>query len=364
MNEFTCASYTHREGQVQNIPPMGRKIKNFLEREEISNYVFARTCNRAEAYFFSDLSQDSVPEEITWRSDKEAFEHLLEVVSGTDSLVTGETEILNQIREAYKRSVSEGRARSELKKVFDWALKFGKKVRRETAISTGKTSVASIGLDYARNILEGFAGKKAIIIGAGRMGAKVARFLGETGVQSILVANRTYEKAVELADEVEGESYRLSELPDLLRKAEIIICATSAPHYILTEDKIDDLDERKILLDLSVPTNVHPGVEADDRIEYISYEELSSKARENLLGRAEEVEEVEKMIKREVERFLREDPYEGLYKKVEAIRKKQVKKAKKELKKRGEEEVLRDLSRSLSEKILSMMRDEIETGEN
>ncbi|KXB04471.1 hypothetical protein AKJ48_02530 [candidate division MSBL1 archaeon SCGC-AAA261O19] len=131
----------------------------------------------------------------------------------------------------------------------------------------------------------------------------------------------------------------------------------------MTEDKIPELSEKKVLLDLSVPTNVHPKVRESKMIEYISYEELSKKARENLLNRSGEVEKIRKMAREEVENFQEEDPYEDIYKEVEVIRREQVEKAKKELEKREETKVLQDFSRSLTKKILSVVKKEINKNE-
>ncbi|KXB06388.1 hypothetical protein AKJ53_00515 [candidate division MSBL1 archaeon SCGC-AAA382F02] len=342
---------------------MGRKIKNFLDEEGLEGYVFLQTCNRAEAYFLSDTLSSSVPEKAIERSGEDALSHLLKVASGADSLIVGETEILHQLREAYNEFNGSHGFSSDLEEIFDWALKFGKKVRRETDISSGKTSVVSIGLDHIQEILENLDKKKAVVIGAGKIGAKAARYLKDTGVQGVLVANRTYENAVELAEEINGESYRFSKLPELIRHVEIIVCATGAPHYTLSKDKIPVLEKNKVLLDLSVPRNVHPEVIEMDKIEYISYEELTEKARENLVDRSGEVKKVKRMIRDEVEAFLSEDPLEDLYKKAGRIRRKQLEKAMKELKKRDEGEVLRDFSRSLTDKVLSAVKHEMKSRE-
>lgn len=360
-DDFRNIGYTHHQGNVLEVPSVGREIKSFVDKEKIEDYVFIQTCNRSEVYFFSSSFKDNIPKKTAGRNGEEALKHLLEVVSGVNSLIVGESEILNQVREAYKKSIEEGRASAKLKGVFDWALKFGKKVRRETCISSGKISVASIGLEYAEDILRGFEGKRAAVIGAGKMGTIAARYLNGAGIQEIVVANRTYENAVKLSEEIGGESYRLSKLPDLLEEVEIVVCATSAPHYILTREKIPDLDDKIVLLDLSVPTNVHPEVKKNEKIEYISYKELSGKARENLINRRGEVKKVQKMIEKETKNFLQGDQFEDLYKKVEKIRKKQVEKAKEELAKRDIDSVLRDFSRSLSEKILSALKEEIKT---
>lgn len=351
--------YSHHHGKVQDVPSVGEEIKNIIEEKGLENYVFLQTCNRAEAYFSSGVSLASPSGKAVALSGREALEHLLRVAAGVDSLVVGETEILHQLKEAYREAAERGTLDSDLRRVFDHAHKFGKKVRRETDISSGKVSVASIGLERLREVVSDLDGKKAVIIGAGKIGSKVARYLKDTSIQEILVANRTYENAVKLSKEVKGKSYRLSKLPKLIREVEIIICATGAPHYILTPDKIPELEEEKILLDLSVPTNVHPKVKEHEYLKYISYRELSGKARENLVKRRREVKKVKKMLQVEVESFLREDPFEDLYKEAEAIRKEQIKKARKELEKRSEEEVLWDLSRSISEKIISAVKERL-----
>lgn len=360
MTEFVCLTYTHRQGDVHEIPSAGKEIKDLLRREEIDDFVLVRTCNRAEAYFFSEELQRPVPTPLTKLENESALKHLLEVVSGVNSLVVGETEILSQVREAYNESVSRDKTNSRLREIFDWALRFGKKVRRETEISSGKTSVASIGLDRARDIIDEFEGKKAVVVGAGSIGSTAARYLKDARVKSILVANRTYENAVKLANEIGGESHGLSKLPKLIKKARIVICATGAPHYIITEEKMPPLEGEKVLLDLSVPSNVHPKVREKEKIKYVSYEELTGKARENLINRKEEVERVKGMVKEEVKRFTREDPLEDLYREVEKIRREQVKKAMGEIEKRDTKSVLNDFSRSLSNKILSAVRGERE----
>ncbi|KXB01735.1 hypothetical protein AKJ41_00455 [candidate division MSBL1 archaeon SCGC-AAA259O05] len=360
MDKLRCLSYTHKDGEVQEIPDSGRDIKSFLDRSEIDNYVFVRTCNRVEAYFLSGKVQCPAPGNLNLIEGDEVFGHLLRVVSGIDSLVVGETEILNQVREAYNDSIREDRACSRLREIFDRALKFGKKVRRETEISTGKTSVASIGLERTGDIIGEFEGKEAVVVGAGTIGSTVAKYLKDEGVTSIMVANRTYENAVELTDQIGGESYRLSKLPELIERAEIIICATGAPHYIITEEKMPPLEEEKVLLDFSVPPNVHPEVRGSEKVKYISYEELTGKARKNLINRKQEVEKVERMVEEEVSRFFQKDPLESLYRKVEEIRKEQTRRAIKEIEKRETEGVLRDFGRSLTNKTLAAVRAEKE----
>ncbi len=360
MDELRCLSYTHKDGEVQEIPSAGRDIKSLLDRNGIDNYVFIRTCNRVETYYFSKEIQHPAFDDLNLMEGSEVFDHLLRVVSGIDSLVVGETEILNQVREAYNDSIRENRACSRLRGLFDQALKFGKKVRRETEISSGKISVASIGLDRAKDIIGEFKGENAVVVGAGNIGTTVAKYLKVEGVTSIMVANRTYENAIELAEEIGGESHRLSKLSDLIEEARIIVCATGAPHYVITEEKIPPLEEKKVLLDLSVPPNVHPEVRNAEDIKYVSYKELTGKARKNLVERREEMKKVEEMIEKEKNRFLQSDPLENLYREVEEIRKEQVEKAKDEIKNRDTDIVLQDFSRSLSNKILCAVREEKE----
>jgi len=344
---------THKEIEIEKIPEAGQKLMKFVQANPIDDYILLQTCNRAELYL--NGANVPPPSEFVFDSGEEAFKHLLRIASGLESFVVGETEILNQLKDAYQRAKMEGHCSSELGRYFEAAIRVGKRVRRETRISEGKVSVVSLALDHVHGLVGGLDGKKVLVIGAGEIGAKVAKALKDKKVEKILVTNRRYGRAVELAREIGGHAYKLSQLDRLLPRVDIVVCATSAPHYILTKKRIETNKQKLVVVDLSVPRNVDESIKELENVKLVTFKDLADRAGENLKMRMDEVGKVEEIIEQEIKGG--KDNLHELYKHAEEVRRKEVEKALRLLTSRPPEKVIEDLSKVLVKKLYHPLRE-------
>ncbi len=342
---------THKEVGVEKIPEAGRAIRNFVVTQSIGDYVVIQTCNRAELYYLDSTSQS--PDGFVFESGTEAFRHLLRVACGLESFVIGETEILNQIKKAFVLARKEKHCSRKLAKYFMNAIKVGRKARKLTKISVGKVSTVSLALEYVQDLLGDLTRKKFLVVGAGETGTKVARALKNMNVKKMLISNRNYYKALRLSREIAGSAYHLSRLKDLLRKVDVVFCATSAPHPILTKNKIEVAKQEIILVDLSVPRNVEESIRELENVKLISFRDLTEKSNRNMSERRKEIRKVEEIIDSEL---ANRDNLRELYIHAERIRKKEVKKALRLLTTKDSEEVIEGLSKSLVKKLYYPLR--------
>lgn len=355
---------THKEIDIQKIPEASRALREFVVSQSLSDYVFLRTCNRAEVYFIDDGVLP--PNGFLFECGEEAFRHLLRVACGIESFVVGEGEILNQIREALEVAKKEGHCSAELARYFTDAIRVGRKARRLTRISRGKVSIVSLALEHLRGMLGDLTSKKFLVVGAGEIGTKVARALKNMNVEKILLSNRRYDKALTLASEVGGSAYRFSKLLDLVKEVDVIFCATSAPHLILTKDKLEVADHKLVVVDLSVPRNVEESIRELENVQLISFEDLAEKANLNMSQRMKEIKRVEEIINSELKKS-RKDCLRNLYIYAERVRKKEVEKALRLLASEAPEKVINGLSVSLVKKLYHPLRKSqvvIQGGEN
>jgi glutamyl-tRNA reductase len=285
---------THKEVPIRKIGWAGLALKEFVENTGIQDYVLLQTCNRAELYYLNGYTPPA--HGFIFETGRRALEHLFRVASGLESLVVGENEILGQVRRAYIQAVREGHCSSKLGRWFELALMVGKKVRAETGISRGKVSVVSIALERVKKLAKSFDGKTVVVIGAGTIGAKVARALARYDSAKIVVANRRYERAVDLAREIGGSAHRLSELESILPGADLVVCATSAPHVILTVERALMIRKGAIVLDLSVPSNVDERVRWLKHVKLITLDDLEDESRQNIERRKTEIAKAERII--------------------------------------------------------------------
>jgi glutamyl-tRNA reductase len=245
--------------------------------EDVREGIILSTCNRLEVYtivrdpevataailsFLSrscDLAQDKFSNHLYTYQDEEAVQHLLRVASGLDSMVLGEPQILGQVTEAYQAALAQGAAGTVLSALFRAAIHTGKRARTETAISVNSVSVSSVAAKLAQRLLGELSERQALLIGAGEMAAIAVRALLKRGVSKIVVANRTYEKSVELARVWGGKAINFQQLPAALAAAAIVITSTSAPHPILDKEillpVIATRGQRPLfIIDIAVPT--------------------------------------------------------------------------------------------------------------
>lgn len=296
---------------------------------EDSGAVILSTCNRVEVYANAALPPAEtharlraflaewrgLPEEdfsaaLYEHKGREVVEHLFRVASSLDSMVVGEGQILGQVQDAFlaaKAAESTGKA---LNALFQSAFKSAKEVRTKSNISVGKVSISSVAVDLAVSIFTDLAGKTVLVIGSGAMGELTLRSLLSRGISRVVIANRSLEKARELAGQFDGEALALDALPCHLHRADILITSTAARQPILhARDFQEALKKRNLapmfVIDIAVPRDVDAGVNALDNVYLYDIDDLQEVADQNLEARRAEMALCAEIIDRHVEQFVR-----------------------------------------------------------
>lgn len=285
------------------------------------------TCNRTEIYAvttnleqgasvlrglfgghgtFSDSAED-----FTYSyNDREAVEHLFSVASGIDSLIVGEFEILGQVRNAYLRAAENRTIGPVLHHLFKDAIHVGKRAHTETQIGAGAASVAYAAVALARTQVGSLSGRSALIIGAGEMARRAATNLAEDGACTVIVTNRTFDRAVELAGQIGGRAIRFEELPKALTVADLVISATSAPHVLLSADMVrtamSGRGERELpMIDIALPRDIDPLAAQIPGVRLSNIDDLQHLVDANRAIREQSVVQVRWIIQEELEAFWR-----------------------------------------------------------
>jgi glutamyl-tRNA reductase len=268
-----------------------------LKNEDIEGLVILNTCNRTEIYAtakdieagqdslksflisYSGFASEEIEKYIYQPNCYDAINHLFRVSSGLDSMILGETQVLGQVKDAYERSRELKASDGVLNSLFQKALYVGKKVRTETAIDQHPVSVSYAAVELAKKTLGSLEDKTVLVVGAGEIGELTTKYLLLNGVHSVIVSNRSYEKAVEMAADLNGRAVRFDELAAELRNADIVISCTAASHYVIREDNCREVllsrAGRKIMLiDIAVPRDVEPALGCIEGVYLYDIDEL------------------------------------------------------------------------------------------
>jgi glutamyl-tRNA reductase len=237
--------------------------------------------------------------------DEEAVRHMFRVASSLDSMVVGEAQILGQVKQSWNVAREMGAVKGPLDKLLQGAFSAAKRVRTETEIGSSSVSIASVGVDLARRIFGSLDGKKVLIVGAGKMSELAARHLMQHGADSIMVANRTYERAVQLAEQFLGEAIRFEELPARAHEADIIITSTGSTEQILGVEQAQEILHRRKNRPVFVPRDVDPAVNRLEGIFLYDIDDLQQVAASHQVDRGREAARAEAIITEETERFRR-----------------------------------------------------------
>lgn len=271
-----------------------RKTLDELHRAEtISEALLLSTCNRVEVYADAARFHPAVAEitavlarhaglQVSDLSDhlyvhfaEAAAEHMFTVASGLDSMVVGESQILGQLRSAYALGTETGSVGSVLHDLAQTALRVGKRVHSDTGIDRAGASIVSVALDHAERVLGSLAGRRALMIGAGSMGALAGATLQRRGVTDIVVANRSFERAARVAASVDGRAVVLSELPAEIAAADVLVSSTGATGLVVETTAVGTRRDRPlVVLDLALPRDVDPTVAAEPGVTYVDLEAL------------------------------------------------------------------------------------------
>ncbi len=260
---------------------LAEHLHNVHGLDAVDETVILSTCNRVEVYGaaaenasaiasvrdYLNKTFEMAPGAVDFYelSDEEAANHLFEVASGLDSLVIGETEIFGQVKKAYSVAQSEKATSRYLNKLFQQSFSVGKLVRTTTKIQQGSTSIGAVAVDLAEQIFGNLKGCKVMILGAGEMSRTTAQSLVSRGASSIIVSNRSFDKAEELAGELDGRAIRFDDWERSAADVDVIVSSTSAPHYIVTREAVEAAMRARparslFIIDIAVPRDVDPQV--------------------------------------------------------------------------------------------------------
>jgi len=240
--------------------------------------------------------------------DQDAVRHIFRVASSLDSMVVGEAQILGQVKEAYATARAVGAVRGQLDQLFTRAFAVAKRVRTETAVGSSSVSIASVAVELAKKIFGSLHGKNVFIVGAGKMSELAARHLMAHGCASIFVANRTYERAIGLAQKFNGQAIKFDDLYNTCDRADIVITSTGAPHAIFRREHGEQFLARRknrpmFFIDIAVPRDVSPEMAKLDGIFTYDIDDLQQAVSSHVADRSKEAERAEAIISSEVENF-------------------------------------------------------------
>jgi glutamyl-tRNA reductase len=335
---------------------LGEALSKVYALSSVKEDMIVSTCNRVEVYAatretdkavhdlkeflcqYHGISLKEFEKSLYTHIGEEAVRHIFRVASSLDSMVLGEPQILGQIKEAYDISQQANTSGLILHRLLHRAFHVAKRVRTETKIAISAVSVSSVAVALAEKIFGTLEKKTVLLIGAGEMCELAARHLVAGGVEKMLVTNRTYERAVSLAQDFSGEAIPFEDMPQGLKKADIVMSATNSPQYLIGHDQITKVmkDRRQkpiFFIDIADPRDIEPKVGDVENVYLYNIDDLQKVANENVKDREKEAQKAETLVQDEVVKFVTwyrsldvTPTIVALRKKFEEIRKKELEK--------------------------------------
>jgi len=293
-----------------------------------AEFAILSTCNRVEIYTarplhghpreqqlvnwlerFHGLSAGELLDHTYVLADRQAAEHLFAVAAGLDSLVPGEAQIAAQVKDAYAAARQAGTAGATLNELFQRALRTAKHVRSETAVGTGKVSVASVAIDCIDKVFESARGKSVLSIGAGKMNELMLMHLRRLGAGRIAVANRSADRAERLAQRCGGEAVAFERIAEELLAADIVLSSTGAPAAIITRAMVESALSRRnggdlLIVDLAVPRDVEPTVGQLEGVHLYDIDDLEEVVAANVASRSADIAAARRIVERHVDELM------------------------------------------------------------
>jgi len=302
-----------------------RALDFLMSKEEIMESIIISTCNRVEVYsFINDIESDVLRgffyEYLGFDGDldkysyfltgEDVIRHLCKVSTGLDSMVIGEPQIFGQVKEAFNRALECKAAGSTFKYLFPQVFRVVKKIRSKTSVGRCNVSVSYAAINLAKKIFKDFEKKCVLILGAGEMGELTVRNLIHSGVSGVLVANRTFQKAVELADQFNGTPIMLYEIIEYIPKIDILISSIGAPDFVLSYDQMKKLEKiRKnkdiFIIDIAVPRSIDPQIDTIKNVHLFNVDDLKDVVECNVEIRKTEAKKGEKIIDSKTKEIMR-----------------------------------------------------------
>ena len=303
-------------------------LRRLVDGDVVREGLIVSTCNRVEILSatatdqiehgtkrlaeFLDVERSLPPGFLTdhlySHTNENAIRHIFRVASSLDSMVVGEPQILGQVRHAYSLAVEAGTAGRVLNRLVHHTFRVAKRIRSETGIAANAVSISYMAVELGKKIFDSLKGRTVLLVGAGEMAELSAHHLVNAGVSRVLIANRTPEAAQKLAQEFDGLAVPFNKLSEFLSDADVVICSTGAPEYILTEAMMRQAIERRrnrptCIIDISVPRNVDPAIGTVPNVFVFDIDDLESVISSNIREREREAERAELIVQSEVMQF-------------------------------------------------------------
>jgi len=324
-----CAGINHHIAPVdvrERLAVANHEIGEVLRRvkaiDGLTEAVVVSTCNRVEFYAASicpERALDGIRGYLEARTGMQAplyhhdtprsIRHLFRVASGLDSMVLGETEILGQVKQAYAVAADAGATSRTLNRLFQNAFRVAKSVRTETRITRGATSVGAVAVELAGKIFGDLNHRRVMILGAGETSERTARSLVSRGVKTVIVSNRTFDRAAALAAEIGGMAIHFDHWQNEFPDVDILISSTAAPHPVVTRERLEPMMRQRagrplFIIDLAVPRDVEPSVNRLEGVFLYDIDSLQEIASRSLAVRQREIEHCERIIDSQVTDFI------------------------------------------------------------
>jgi glutamyl-tRNA reductase len=325
MTEITSMVITHSKATVEEIEEawegdIEKMLKELHSIDLVCECVVLKTCNRVEIYVVSPRGSTVLfqfakkmglsSNIVDFFEHEESIMHLLRLACGLESMIIGEDQILGQIKDLYVVAKKLGTTGKMLDTAFSKAIQVGKRVRTETEINRGALSIASASVDLAEDTVGDLKNKMVLVIGTGEMGTLVTRALSHREIELMYIANRTYETAKDLADEMGGHAVHFDQIEENLRRADVVISATGAPHYVLKYEQIEKAmnfrEKELLLIDIANPRDIDPSIDEIAHVTLYNIDNLRVINEKNLELRMEEAKKAQDIIDEELDLLIKQ----------------------------------------------------------
>lgn len=289
----------------------------------LTEFVILSTCNRVELYLVGSVVIEAVFDSLSSihsldkevfkphlyvYQDTEAVRHIFRVACSLDSMIVGEPQILGQLKDAFEYALKHKSSGTIMNKLMKKAISTAKRVRNETNIARSAVSISYAAVELAKKIFSTLTDKSFMLLGAGEMAELAAKHLLNSGVKNVKVANRTYERACELAKEFCGSAVRFEDFVSELSSVDILICSTGASHYVLDKHQMSKVMKARrhkpiFIIDISVPRNIDPLINELDNVYLYDVDDLADVVDANKTERQKEAQKAEAIVQEEVAKF-------------------------------------------------------------
>jgi glutamyl-tRNA reductase len=323
---YNTASVEIRERFAFNEETKVKATQLLQKTKSIQECVIVGTCNRTEVYAVVDqlhvgrhyiksflaewfgTDKSEFVDYLYIKENTDAVRHLFRVTCGLDSMVLGETQILGQVRDSFIQSQNLKSTGTVFNMLFKQAITLAKQAHSKTDIGKNAVSVSYAAIELGKKFFEHFHNKTVVILGAGKMGELTAKHLYENGVSTMIVVNRTYERARNLADKFSCKALNVDQLSSALIQSDIVICSVGVEDHLITKQEMEAITQKRnnrsiFIIDIAVPRSIDPKINDLNNVFLYDIDDLQGIVESNLQGRAREAEKIEYMIEQELVTF-------------------------------------------------------------